>query len=162
MLRQICPLEGFQLTPHIFDACESIPFQTKSMAFDAEYLLNLNQVTPKYFVISNVGDSRAIVCRDGESFFNTKDQKPDDDREKTRIEKAGGWVVSGRICRCLAVARALGDHTFKEDPKLLPEEQMLTAIPDVVCVMTLRPSVGGCGRCLFTAALSMCLHSHVQ
>ena len=40
--------------------------------------------------------------------FSTKDHKPGDEREQSRIEQAGGWVVNGRICRLLAVARVRG------------------------------------------------------
>jgi hypothetical protein len=34
----------------------------------------------------------------------------------------------------MAVARALGDHSFKGNAELPPEEQMLSPVPDVVIV----------------------------
>eukprot|EP00039_Didymoeca_costata_P015731 m.272566 g.272566 ORF g.272566 m.272566 type:complete len:556 (+) comp16275_c1_seq11:197-1864(+) len=91
-------------------------------------------VTKSHLLISNLGDSRALVRGPNGIVFNTKDHKPGDEKEKKRIEDAGGWVVSGRVCRILAVARALGDHTFKEDPDLLPEQQMLSPVPDVFII----------------------------
>jgi serine/threonine protein phosphatase PrpC len=89
-------------------------------------------VNETQLVFSNLGDSRAILCRGGVEVLSTTDHKPNNAGETSRIEGAGGWVVSGRVCRMLAVARALGDHTFKGNPDLLPEEQMLSPIPDVI------------------------------
>ena len=42
----------------------------------------------------NLGDSRALYSRDGgkEYFQITRDHKPNDEKEKARIEKAGGKV----------------------------------------------------------------------
>lgn len=88
-------------------------------------------VTPKKLIISHVGDSRGILVRNGKIVFATKDHKPSDKDEESRIVEAGGFVVSGRICRCLAVARSLGDHNFKQDEELIQEDQMVTAAPDV-------------------------------
>ena len=53
--------------------------------------------------------------------------------EEERIVGAGGFVVSGRVCRCLAVARALGDHQFKQDETLMQDEQMVSASLDGGC-----------------------------
>lgn len=88
-------------------------------------------VTPKKIIVANVGDSRALLVRDGKLAFSTKDHKPGNADEESRIKGAGGFVVSGRVCRSLAVARALGDHNFKLDEELSQEEQMVTATPDV-------------------------------
>ena len=59
------------------------------------------------------GDSRAIVIRGNAIVAQTKDHKPDDQKEKERIEKAGGAVFMGRVNGRLAVARALGDFDIK-------------------------------------------------
>ncbi|KAF0693835.1 Aste57867_15235 [Aphanomyces stellatus] len=73
----------------------------------------------------NVGDSRAVLCRDGRALNLTRDHKPNDPEERQRIEDAGGKVrwhglrdAAGkpvvdmgayRINSNLAVARAFGD-----------------------------------------------------
>lgn len=65
----------------------------------------------------NVGDSRAIVVRDGKVFFATHDHKPEDPQEKERIEKAGGCVYGGRACKNrysggYALSRSWGDYHY--------------------------------------------------
>jgi len=42
---------------------------------------------------ANVGDSRAVLCRDGRSVPLSADHKPDCEEERKRIEAAGGKVV---------------------------------------------------------------------
>jgi len=69
--------------------------------------------------IANAGDSRAVLCKDGKAYRLSKDHKPEDPVEESRIVKAGGSVLKinntklgktiGRVNGMLAVSRALGD-----------------------------------------------------
>ena len=43
-------------------------------------------------IISNTGDSRLVLYKNGKIFFVTKDHKPDSDAEKERIKNAGGQI----------------------------------------------------------------------
>ena len=52
--------------------------------------------------------------------------------EKARICAAGGFVDFGRVNGNLALSRALGDFEFKKSAELSPEQQIVTAFPDVV------------------------------
>jgi len=45
-------------------------------------------------VVSNLGDSRAVLCRNGKAIPLSKDHKPNREDERERIEKAGGWIQS--------------------------------------------------------------------
>eukprot|EP01043_Picozoa_sp_COSAG02_P026304 COSAG02_NODE_1512_length_12212_cov_4.145133_5_plen_356_part_00 len=66
----------------------------------------------------------------------SEDHKPDDPIERERVLKAGGTVMQGglggpmRIDGSLAVARALGDFSYK-DADLPPEEQKVSPVPDI-------------------------------
>jgi serine/threonine protein phosphatase PrpC len=52
--------------------------------------------------------------------------------EKARISAAGGFVDFGRVNGNLALSRAIGDFEFKKSADLSPEQQIVTAFPDVI------------------------------
>ncbi|KAL1427662.1 hypothetical protein MTO96_017351 [Rhipicephalus appendiculatus] len=80
----------------------------------------------------NVGDSRAIASVGGHVQQLSFDHKPGNELETRRIIAAGGWVEFNRVNGNLALSRALGDFVFKKNEKKSPEEQIVTAYPDVV------------------------------
>jgi serine/threonine protein phosphatase PrpC len=53
----------------------------------------------------------------------SKDHKPTDELEQTRIYRAGGKVHAGRVDGDLAVSRAFGDFRFKNRLDLPPNQQ---------------------------------------
>lgn len=77
----------------------------------------------------NVGDCRAVMCRSGDAVELTRDHKPNDPSEQSRIESLGGTVKwhgyvdaqgepiepygAYRINGNLAVARAIGDRDLR-------------------------------------------------
>ena len=80
---------------------------------------------------ANAGDSRAVLGKKGKAIDLSVDHKPDNKPELTRIEKAGGSVIEGRVDGNLNLSRALGDLRYKKDKKLKPEEQMISAEPEI-------------------------------
>ena len=59
--------------------------------------------------VANAGDSRCVVCRDGEAIEMSFDHKPEDEPEMNRIVKAGGKVTpDGRVNGGLNLSRAIG------------------------------------------------------
>ncbi|KAK9878798.1 hypothetical protein WA026_003636 [Henosepilachna vigintioctopunctata] len=87
---------------------------------------------------ANVGDSRAVASISGRAHPLSKDHKPCDKQEYDRILAAGGWVDCNRVNGNLALSRALGDYIFKKNSNKKPEEQIVTAYPDVT-VHTITP-----------------------
>ncbi|KAL3266953.1 hypothetical protein HHI36_011103 [Cryptolaemus montrouzieri] len=87
---------------------------------------------------ANIGDSRAVACFDRGVKRLSEDHKPNQPVERARIEAAGGWVESARVNGSLALSRAFGDFIFKKKSDKKPEEQIVTAFPDVT-VHTLSP-----------------------
>uniref|UniRef100_A0A0C9RAM4 protein-serine/threonine phosphatase n=1 Tax=Fopius arisanus TaxID=64838 RepID=A0A0C9RAM4_9HYME len=82
--------------------------------------------------VANAGDSRCVLCRDGEAVELSLDHKPEDQPEMARIVKAGGKVTSdGRVNGGLNLSRALGDHAYKQNSTLSPQEQMISPLPDI-------------------------------
>lgn len=69
-------------------------------------------VTPEKIIISNCGDSRAVLCRNGVAIPLSSDHKPDRPDELVRIEAAGGRVIywdGPRVLGVLAMSRAIGE-----------------------------------------------------
>ncbi|CAJ1340871.1 unnamed protein product [Effrenium voratum] len=85
---------------------------------------------------------RSIACRVPTGYevaAQTKDHTPNAPEEEKRIKAAGGKVevFPGsrvpvmRVDGFLGCSRALGDFRFKEDAALLPEQQKVSAVPEV-------------------------------
>mmetsp|Transcript_14970 Transcript_14970/g.16939 ORF Transcript_14970/g.16939 Transcript_14970/m.16939 type:complete len:328 (-) Transcript_14970:129-1112(-) len=87
-------------------------------------------VTPEYIVVANTGDSRLAICQDSKVAFASMDHKPNDDRERQRVEQAGGIIADDRVNGDLASARSFGDFRYKTDPNLPPSQQQITVLPD--------------------------------
>lgn len=81
---------------------------------------------------ANAGDSRAVFSRKGGVAVDMSyDHKPTNASERERIQAAGGFVSEGRVNGSLALSRALGDFEYKGNKDLPPDEQAVTAHPDV-------------------------------
>uniref|UniRef100_A0A9J7Y7G6 Protein phosphatase 1G n=1 Tax=Cyprinus carpio carpio TaxID=630221 RepID=A0A9J7Y7G6_CYPCA len=92
----------------------------------------------KQLIVANAGDSRCVVSEKGKAVDMSYDHKPEDELELTRIKNAGGKVtMDGRVNGGLNLSRAIGDHFYKRNKALPPEEQMISALPDVK-VLTLN------------------------
>ncbi|XP_064641995.1 integrin-linked kinase-associated serine/threonine phosphatase 2C-like [Lineus longissimus] len=77
--------------------------------------------------LANIGDSKAILCRENEAkqvaLTLTKDHNAEVYEERMRIQKAGGVVRDGRVMGVLEVSRSIGDGQFKK--------QGVTCLPDI-------------------------------
>lgn len=80
--------------------------------------------------VAHAGDSRALVSQNGRLVYVTEDHKPDDAAEKARIETAGGFVESHRVCGNIAVSRGLGDSDYKKRVGPLPKNAAGSPIRD--------------------------------
>jgi len=80
---------------------------------------------------ANSGDSRCIVCEAGKAKRLSEDHKPQLESEAARIKAAGGRITNGRVNGNLNLTRTLGDHEYKKNKKLKPEEQIISCVPDI-------------------------------
>lgn len=88
-------------------------------------------VSAKKIYVGNAGDSRSVLGVKGRAKPLSFDHKPQNEGEKARITAAGGFVDFGRVNGNLALSRAIGDFEFKKSAELAPEQQIVTAYPDV-------------------------------
>ncbi|KAI3955418.1 hypothetical protein MKW98_018519 [Papaver atlanticum] len=82
-------------------------------------------VTPDKIIVSNCGDSRAVLCRGGKAVPLSVDHKPDRPDELVRIQEAGGRVIywdGPRVLGVLAMSRAIGDNYLK--PYVISEPEI--------------------------------------
>jgi serine/threonine protein phosphatase PrpC len=102
---------------------------------------NESPTTQRTILAANIGDSRAVLCRDDKAWDLSRDHKPNDPTEKTRIESFGGSVVwcgetdtfgapiddrgIYRVNGNLALSRAIGDRS---------ERPHVTAEPEIISV----------------------------
>jgi len=88
---------------------------------------------PWNIIVGNVGDSRAMLARDGTTLFSlSEDHKPNNPGEHARILESGGSVRNNRVNGDLAVSRAFGDFKYKSKAHLRPDQQAVTAVPDFI------------------------------
>jgi len=88
---------------------------------------------PSMLMVANLGDSRAVLSRNGKAYQLSHDHKPDDEAERTRIEALGGYVLMSGVPRVqgvLAVARAFGDISLKPYVSALPEISQVDLTPE--------------------------------
>ena len=94
---------------------------------------NVVLIVGKKAYVANAGDSRCISFqKDNSVLALSYDHKPDNEEEKKRIVKAGGYVSDGRVNDNLNLSRAIGDLEYKKSTELKPEEQIISAFPDIV------------------------------
>ncbi|SCU82932.1 LAMI_0C01398g1_1 [Lachancea mirantina] len=74
-------------------------------------LIDLDQ-HKRMLYTANVGDTRIVLFRDGQSVRLTYDHKASDSLEMQRVEQAGGLIMKSRVNGMLAVTRSLGDKFF--------------------------------------------------
>ncbi|KIN06587.1 hypothetical protein OIDMADRAFT_38834 [Oidiodendron maius Zn] len=89
-------------------------------------------ISSKKIYVGNAGDSRSVLGVKGRAKPLSFDHKPQNEGEKARITAAGGFVDFGRVNGNLALSRAIGDFEFKKSAGLAPEQQIVTAYPDVI------------------------------
>ncbi|KFK43941.1 hypothetical protein AALP_AA1G194400 [Arabis alpina] len=83
-------------------------------------------VCSSHIIVSNCGDSRAVLLRGKESMPLSVDHKPDRDDEYARIERAGGKVIqweSARVSDVLAMSRSIGDKYL--EPFVIPDPEVM-------------------------------------
>ncbi|XP_034481954.1 probable protein phosphatase 2C T23F11.1 [Drosophila innubila] len=131
--------------PEYFGSSVELAMKRAFLDFDREMLhngswgeqmagstANVVLIKDRRLYCANAGDSRAIACIGGMMKPLSVDHKPSNESEVKRILAGGGHVENNRVNGNLALSRALGDFMYKRNANKKPEEQIVTADPDVV------------------------------
>ena len=127
----------------------SVGLISKSEIYVVRFIhIHLHHIYLANCLKANAGDSRSVLGVKGRAKPLSFDHKPQNEGEyiclwnrsilksksgeKARICAAGGFVDFGRVNGNLALSRAIGDFEFKKGAELSPEQQIVTAFPDVV------------------------------
>ncbi|XP_021723558.1 probable protein phosphatase 2C 6 [Chenopodium quinoa] len=89
-------------------------------------------------ILSNCGDSRAVLCRRTQTIPLTVDHKPDRADELSRIEGEGGRVINwhgARVLGVLAMSRAIGDRYMSPYIISVPEITFMTRSDEDECLI---------------------------
>ncbi|CAH1449756.1 unnamed protein product [Lactuca virosa] len=97
-------------------------------------------------IVSNCGDSRAVLFRGKESIPLTVDQKPDREDELLRIEEQDGKVINwngARVFGVLAMSRAIGDRYLRPWIIPVPEITFTTRTDEDECLIIASDGLWG-------------------
>ena len=78
-------------------------------------------ITKTEYICANAGDSRTVLGRSSGSETCvplSEDHKPDNEEEKNRIIRAGGFVEENRVNGSLNLSRSMGDFEYKSKSDL--------------------------------------------
>ena len=94
---------------------------------------NVVLITPQKIFCANAGDSRSILVSKSTTVTElSHDHKPGNTDEEARINAAGHFVSDDRVDGNLALSRAFGDFQYKDQKNKKPDEQAVTAMPDII------------------------------
>jgi serine/threonine protein phosphatase PrpC len=88
-------------------------------------------IAKNQIICANAGDSRCVLFSNKQAIALSEDHKPDLETERSRIQKAGGYVVDGRINGNLNLSRAIGDLEYKKNSDMKVHEQLISAVPEI-------------------------------
>lgn len=119
-------IEGIEKTDH---SLSTRSLRRKSQNCGCTAIISVLKDNKLY--VANVGDSRAILSRNGIAIALSADHKPDRKDEKERIEQSGGFVLTCGVPRVngqLAVSRAIGDHALRAAGVIATPEITVTTL----------------------------------
>jgi len=79
-------------------------------------------------IVANLGDSRAVLCRDSKAIPLSQDHKPSLECEKIRITEAGGWITEQKELNLATL--------YRINPELLDESQIPRGLAEMVGFQT--------------------------
>ena len=71
------------------------------------------EINHNVLYVANIGDTRAVLSKNGQAERLSKDHKATDPDEIDRVRSAGGSIMENRVAGGLAITRAFGDHAYK-------------------------------------------------
>lgn len=90
------------------NGCQGFKEPVKLVAYEMGTTANVVLIKNNYLYIANVGDSLAVMYKNGVAEKLTTEHKVSLEQEKSRIEKSGARIINNRIEGRLNLTRAIG------------------------------------------------------
>ncbi|CEM29612.1 unnamed protein product [Vitrella brassicaformis CCMP3155] len=113
------------------DSLMMSPFTPEGCGSTAVVAFVMGGGDTRRLIVANAGDSRCVLSRAGVAHAMSHDHKPDLPSETERIHAAGGSIMNGRVDGNLNLSRSLGDLHYKRDKDRPPQQQRITADPEI-------------------------------
>lgn len=124
-------MDELLVTPEGQQELRSLKGEGEGAESTAGCTANVIFIKDKTVYCANAGDSRSYIYSK-KVIPLSEDHKPENNIEKERINRAGGYIIDGRVNGNLNLSRAIGDLEYKKSPALKPVEQIISAEPDVL------------------------------
>lgn len=108
-----CRMDEMLQTPEGVNELNEIRRKYQGEGNNAGCTANVLVFDDENYYVANSGDSRCALSRGGKLVTLSEDHKPECNIEKTRIERAGGVIMNGRVNGGLNLTRAIGDFEYK-------------------------------------------------
>lgn len=84
-----------------------------------------------YCYVANVGDSLAVLYKNGRAFKLNTEHKISINKERERISSSGTEIINNRVSGRLNLTRAIGDFIHKGNKNLNYDKQAVTCVPEI-------------------------------
>jgi len=100
-----------------------LPVKQSSIAYCMGTTANVALIKEKFCYIANVGDSLAVIYKDGKAIKVNSEHKTTLQKEKDRIVNSGRRITNGRIDGRINLTRSIGDFQYKKNNYSLKDNQ---------------------------------------
>ncbi len=84
-----------------------------------------------YCYVANVGDSLAVLYKNGKAIKLNTEHKPSIAKERERVINSGNQIVNNRVSGRLNLTRAIGDFVHKNNADLNYDQQAVICVPEI-------------------------------
>ncbi len=101
------------------------------VSFSVGTTANVVFIRDGYCYVANVGDSLAVLYKNGKAIRLNTEHKPSVAKERERVINSGNQIVNNRVSGRLNLTRAIGDFIHKNNADLNFNQQAVICLPEI-------------------------------